>query len=128
MDIKNTLNLPKTSFSMKANLPQREPEMLRHWGSIDIFGRIRKARAGSPGYVLHDGPPYADVAIHMGHAVNKIIKRRALARKGTLLGLFYRSGKKRHLSCAMRAVRTGNQRDLRLKTNVNRQYQIFRIL
>ncbi len=74
LDIKNTLNLPKTSFSMKANLPQREPEMLRHWDKIDVYARIRKARAGSPGYVLHDGPPYANGAIHMGTAMNKIIK------------------------------------------------------
>jgi isoleucyl-tRNA synthetase len=74
LDIKNTLNLPKTSFSMKANLPQREPEMLRHWDKIDVYSRIRKARAGSPGYVLHDGPPYANGAIHMGTAMNKIIK------------------------------------------------------
>ena len=74
LDIKNTLNLPKTSFSMKANLPQREPEMLRHWEKIDVYGKIRKARAGSPGYVLHDGPPYANGAIHMGTAINKIIK------------------------------------------------------
>ncbi len=66
MDIKNTLNLPKTSFSMKANLPQREPAMLRHWEKIDIYGKIRAARAGAPLYVLHDGPPYANGAIHMG--------------------------------------------------------------
>ena len=59
---------------MKANLPQREPEMLRHWDKIDVYSRIRKARAGSPGYVLHDGPPYANGAIHMGTAMNKIIK------------------------------------------------------
>jgi isoleucyl-tRNA synthetase len=74
LEIKNTLNLPKTSFSMKANLPQREPEMLRHWEKIDVYGKIRKARAGSPGYVLHDGPPYANGAIHMGTAINKIVK------------------------------------------------------
>jgi isoleucyl-tRNA synthetase len=59
---------------MKANLPQREPEMLRHWDAIDIYGEIRKARAGCPSYILHDGPPYANGAIHMGHAINKIIK------------------------------------------------------
>ena len=74
LDIKNTLNLPKTSFSMKANLPQREPEMLRHWEKIDVYSRIRKARTGGPGFVLHDGPPYANGAIHMGHALNKILK------------------------------------------------------
>jgi isoleucyl-tRNA synthetase len=72
--IKDTLNLPKTSFSMKANLPQREPEMLRRWEKMDIYGRIREARAGRSVYVLHDGPPYANGAIHMGHAINKIIK------------------------------------------------------
>jgi len=74
LEIKNTLNLPKTSFSMKANLPQREPEMLRHWDSIDIYRKIREARAGCPRFVLHDGPPYANGAIHMGHALNKIAK------------------------------------------------------
>jgi isoleucyl-tRNA synthetase len=74
LEIKNTLNLPKTSFSMKANLPQREPEMLRHWETIDVYGKIRAARAGSPSYVLHDGPPYANGAIHMGTAINKIVK------------------------------------------------------
>jgi isoleucyl-tRNA synthetase len=74
LEIKNTLNLPKTSFSMKANLPQREPEMLRQWEKIDIYGKIRKARTGCPSYVLHDGPPYANGDIHMGHAINKIIK------------------------------------------------------
>ncbi|PYV04418.1 MAG: isoleucine--tRNA ligase, partial [Acidobacteria bacterium] len=73
-EIKNTLNLPKTSFSMKANLPQREPQMLKYWDAIDVYGRIRKARAGRPLYVLHDGPPYANGAIHMGTAINKILK------------------------------------------------------
>jgi isoleucyl-tRNA synthetase len=73
-DLKNTINLPKTSFAMKANLPQREPEMLKHWEKIDVYGKIRAARAGSPSYVLHDGPPYANGAIHMGTATNKILK------------------------------------------------------
>ena len=85
LDIKNTLNLPKTSFSMKANLPQREPEMLRHWEKIDIYGKIRKARAGRPGFVLHDGPPYANGAIHMGHAFNKIIKD-IIVKSRTMMG------------------------------------------
>ncbi len=74
LKIKDTLNLPKTSFSMKANLAQREPEMLRRWEKMDVYGRIRRARAGCPSYVLHDGPPYANGAIHMGTAINKIIK------------------------------------------------------
>jgi isoleucyl-tRNA synthetase len=85
LDIKNTLNLPKTSFGMKANLPQREPEMLRHWDAIDIYGKIRTARAGCPGYVLHDGPPYANGAIHMGHALNKIIKD-IIVKSRTMMG------------------------------------------
>jgi isoleucyl-tRNA synthetase len=70
---------------MKANLPQREPEMLRHWDAIDIYGKIRKARAGCPGYVLHDGPPYANGAIHMGHAINKIIKD-IIVKSRTMMG------------------------------------------
>ncbi len=85
LDIKNTLNLPKTSFNMKANLPQREPEMLRHWDKIDIYGKIRKARAGNPTYVLHDGPPYANGAIHMGHAINKILKD-IIVKSRTMMG------------------------------------------
>jgi isoleucyl-tRNA synthetase len=71
---------------MKANLSQREPEMLRHWEKINIYGKIRKARAGSPGYVLHDGPPYANGAIHMGHALNKIIKD-IIVKSRTMIGL-----------------------------------------
>ncbi|NWG12175.1 MAG: isoleucine--tRNA ligase [Acidobacteria bacterium] len=74
MEIKNSINLPKTSFSMKANLPQREPQMLEFWERIDVYGKIRAARRGCPSYVLHDGPPYANGAIHMGTAINKIIK------------------------------------------------------
>ena len=85
LDIKNTLNLPKTSFSMKANLPQREPEMLRHWEEIDIYGKIRKTRKDSPGYVLHDGPPYANGMIHMGTAINKIIKD-IIVKSRTMMG------------------------------------------
>jgi isoleucyl-tRNA synthetase len=84
-EIKNTLNLPKTSFSMKANLPQREPEMLRHWEEIDIYRKIREARTGCPGFVLHDGPPYANGAIHMGHAFNKVIKD-IIVKSRTMLG------------------------------------------
>jgi isoleucyl-tRNA synthetase len=73
-EIKNTLNLPKTAFSMKADLPKREPQMLKHWDEIDVYGKIRAERAGGPSYVLHDGPPYANGAIHMGTAINKILK------------------------------------------------------
>jgi len=85
LDIKNTLNLPKTGFSMKANLPQREPEMLKHWEKIDIYGKIRAARAGCPSFVLHDGPPYANGPIHMGTAINKILKD-MIVKSRTMMG------------------------------------------
>ncbi|MFA5335299.1 MAG: isoleucine--tRNA ligase [Candidatus Omnitrophota bacterium] len=74
MNYKETLNLPKTDFPMKADLPKREPEMLKGWESGDIYGAIRKARAGKPKYILHDGPPYANGNIHIGHALNKTLK------------------------------------------------------
>jgi len=74
MDYKSTLNLPKTSFPMKAELPKREPETLARWQAMDLYGQIRKARAGAPRFVLHDGPPYANGDIHIGHALNKILK------------------------------------------------------
>src|SRR6185436_1126372 len=74
MDLKDTVNLPKTAFSMKANLPQNEPKMLEKWAKEELYKRIRKARAGAPTYLLHDGPPYANGNIHLGHAVNKALK------------------------------------------------------
>jgi isoleucyl-tRNA synthetase len=74
LDLKSTLNLPKTDFSMKANLPQNEPKLLERWEKMGIYGKIREARKGSPSYVLHDGPPYANGAIHEGHALNKCLK------------------------------------------------------
>src|SRR5262245_53355767 len=70
---------------MKANLPQREPEMLKFWESIDVYGQIRAARAGNPVYVLHDGPPYANGAIHMGTAINKILKD-IIVKSRTMMG------------------------------------------
>ena len=73
-DYKATLNLPNTSFPMKANLAQREPGILKQWQATDIYGRIRAARAGREQFILHDGPPYANGDIHIGHAVNKILK------------------------------------------------------
>ncbi len=73
-DYKDTLNLPKTDFPMRANLARREPELLAFWEDMDLYGRLRKERAGSKKYILHDGPPYANGDIHIGHAVNKILK------------------------------------------------------
>ncbi|GGG73477.1 isoleucine--tRNA ligase [Edaphobacter dinghuensis] len=72
--LKSTLNLPETSFAMKANLPVNEPIRLAEWQKQDLYAQIRAARAGSPKYILHDGPPYANGAIHLGHALNKCIK------------------------------------------------------
>ncbi len=74
MDYKATLNLPKTDFPMKANLPQREPELLAWWEQERLYEQIQEAGKGRPLYVLHDGPPYANGRIHIGHALNKILK------------------------------------------------------
>src|SRR2546426_7195777 len=74
MDYKATLNLPQTDFPMKANLPQREPEILARWEREHLYERIQEARRGRPLYVLHDGPPYANGRIHIGHALNKVLK------------------------------------------------------
>jgi isoleucyl-tRNA synthetase len=73
-DYKGTLNLPATEFAMKANLAQREPETLARWQKENLYQAIRRARAGRPTFILHDGPPYANGDIHIGHAVNKILK------------------------------------------------------
>ena len=74
MDYKDTLNLPLTDFPMKANLNQREPEMLAKWDSEGLYAQIESAGADKPLYILHDGPPYANGHIHIGHALNKILK------------------------------------------------------
>ena len=74
MDYKSTLNLPQTDFPMKANLPQREPKLLAWWGEQRLYQKIQEARSGKPLYLLHDGPPYANGKIHIGHALNKILK------------------------------------------------------
>jgi isoleucyl-tRNA synthetase len=73
-ELKGTINLPKTAFSMKANLPQNEPKMLERWEQMGMYERIRQARKGAPRYILHDGPPYTSGPIHMGTALNKCLK------------------------------------------------------
>ncbi|MCG7982305.1 MAG: isoleucine--tRNA ligase [Candidatus Thiodiazotropha lotti] len=73
-DYKQTLNLPKTDFPMRGNLAQREPEMLKKWQQRELYQKIREASSGRPAFHLHDGPPYANGDIHIGHAVNKILK------------------------------------------------------
>lgn len=73
-DYKQTLNLPATEFPMKAGLPNREPQTLQHWQDINLYEKIREQAKGRPQFILHDGPPYANGDIHIGHAVNKILK------------------------------------------------------
>ncbi|MDT0595834.1 isoleucine--tRNA ligase [Glaciecola petra] len=73
-DYKATLNLPDTAFPMRGNLANREPQMLKQWEEKKLYQKIRQAKAGKPSFILHDGPPYANGDIHIGHAVNKILK------------------------------------------------------
>lgn len=73
-DYTNTLNLPTTDFPMRANLPQREPDMLKYWESIDLYQKMQQNGADKPLYILHDGPPFSNGNIHMGTALNKILK------------------------------------------------------
>ncbi|MBI5969535.1 MAG: class I tRNA ligase family protein, partial [Deltaproteobacteria bacterium] len=74
MDYKATLNLPKTDFQMKADLSKKEPETLKRWEDEGLYARIMEAGKDRPKYTLHDGPPYANGNIHIGHALNKILK------------------------------------------------------
>lgn len=73
-EYKDTLNLPETGFPMRGDLAKREPEMLQRWYQEDLYGAIRQAKKGKKSFVLHDGPPYANGDIHIGHALNKILK------------------------------------------------------
>src|SRR4051794_41933907 len=82
---KNTLNLPRTEFPMKANLAAREPEMLKDWEETDLYDQIQKSRAGRELFVLHDGPPFANGDVHMGTALNKILKD-FVVKSQTMLG------------------------------------------
>lgn len=74
LDLKKTVNLPKTGFAQKANLTQSEPARLKKWAELDLYALIRKAREGAEKFILHDGPPYANADIHLGTAMNKILK------------------------------------------------------
>ena len=74
MDFKDTLLMPQTEFPMRGNLPKREPEIQAKWNELTIYERVQERTKGRPMFVLHDGPPYANGDIHMGHALNKILK------------------------------------------------------
>lgn len=84
-ELKKTVNLPKTKFGQKANLPQTEPARLKQWADMNLYGRIRQARAGAEKFILHDGPPYANADIHLGTALNKILKD-FIVKSRTMLG------------------------------------------
>ena len=83
---RDTLNLPVTDFSMKAGLSKKEPEILDFWNSINLYNSIRELRKNNLTFILHDGPPYANGSIHLGHSVNKILKDITIKHK-TLMGL-----------------------------------------
>lgn len=74
MDYGKTLHLPETEFPMRGNLPKREPDMLKFWEDNDIYGKRLKKRKGAKKFILHDGPPYANGKLHIGHALNKVLK------------------------------------------------------
>ena len=74
VELKDTLLMPKTKFPMRGNLPNKEPEFLKRWDEMDLYRKVLEKNAGKPSYVLHDGPPYANGNIHIGHALNKILK------------------------------------------------------
>ena len=74
MDYNKTINLPKTDFPMRAGLPAREPKMLEKWYAMDLYHELLKKNEGKPLFSLHDGPPFSNGGLHMGHALNKSIK------------------------------------------------------
>src|SRR6266404_4883664 len=85
LELKQTINLPQTKFAQKANLPQSEPARLKKWAEMDLYQQIRRARAGAPRFILHDGPPYANADIHLGTALNKNLKD-FVVKSRTMLG------------------------------------------
>ena len=80
-DYNKTLNLPQTTFDMRAGLPKKEPGFVAHWDEMDLNGKMLKKNEGKPLYVLHDGPPYANGDIHLGTALNKVFPRSSRRRK-----------------------------------------------
>ena len=86
-DYTKSVNLPQTDFPMRANLPQREPETLAYWEELDLYNELMKRNKGKTPFVLHDGPPYANGDIHMGHALNKVLKD-IIVRYKTLAGFY----------------------------------------
>ena len=83
---RDTLNLPRTPFAMKANLVQNEPASIKRWAGMDLYGLLRERRKGAARFVFHDGPPYANGSIHLGHLMNKVLKD-MVVRSKTMAGL-----------------------------------------
>ena len=83
--LKDTLNLPKTDFPMRANAKEREPQRIDHWKALDLYRKLRQERHGREKFILHDGPPYANGNLHIGHALNKILKD-VINRSQSMLG------------------------------------------
>ncbi|HYY58442.1 MAG TPA: class I tRNA ligase family protein, partial [Pyrinomonadaceae bacterium] len=86
LELKKTVNLPKTGFAQKANLAQSEPARLKRWAEMGLYEMIGRSRAGAPKFILHDGPPYANADIHIGTALNKILKD-FIVKSRTMMGL-----------------------------------------
>src|SRR2546423_8877848 len=84
LDLKKTINLPKTAFSQKANLAQSEPARLEKWAKLDLYRLIRRACEGREKFILHDGPPYANSNIHLGTAMNKVLKDLVVKSRGMM--------------------------------------------
>ena len=85
LELKKTVNLPKTDFAQKANLAQSEPVRLEKWNKLDLYHLIRRTCEGRPKFIMHDGPPYANADIHLGTAMNKILKD-FIVRSRTMMG------------------------------------------
>ena len=88
-DYSASLNLPSTSFAMRAELPKREPAMLDYWNSLDLYNRALAAAEGKPNFILHDGPPFSNGNIHMGHALNKVLKDFIKSHHGTTCTAYF---------------------------------------
>ena len=111
MDYKNTIITPKTDFPMKAGLPAREPGMLEHWQNLDLYNEMLKKNAGKPRFVLHDGPPFSNGYIHMGHALNKTLKD-FIVRSHAMMGYYtpYVPGWDNHGLPIERAIETSKKK------------------
>ena len=111
MDYKNTIITPKTDFPMKAGLPAREPGMLEHWQNLDLYNEMLKKNKDLPPFVLHDGPPFSNGYIHMGHALNKTLKD-FIVRSHAMMGYYtpYVPGWDNHGLPIERAIETSKKK------------------